>query len=218
MYLSLDVPHTLRDWVEIVMMATSPDFDSGDHFKFNPILYTGFYQSCYYTKNTHFAIFTITHHLHCSAETRMPISGTGHIHVQTEIFQQILLLDLPWSQWTFSVCTSILLKFLPRLYVHSIWNSNQKRKDHKGPAQAYVKQHLILSNQDKVWPRAAKGRGEDRQEKVKKTSSRREKLLCTAGPQFAGLFLRGTRVSSGKLHELLTMMLNIFCTSSIGTS
>lgn len=51
-YLSLNMPHTLRDWVEILMMATSSSLDSGEHFKhfkFNPILYTGFNQSCYYT-------------------------------------------------------------------------------------------------------------------------------------------------------------------------
>lgn len=151
------------------MKTTSPGFDLGDHFKFSPSLSTGFNKSCYHMPK-----------IPVSLSSPLPVTFTA-VQKQESPFQcrpnswadWNLLVDPPsrfaqkptnvfWWALQFSISTSILLKFPPRLHVHSIWNNPQNGKDHKALAQAYMKQHLIFSKQDKVWRLRYKGRDQDR--------------------------------------------------------
>lgn len=138
-------------WISLALLDWNTNehrFYLGGHFKVNPSLPTGFKKSCYHMQKYRFP----RHHhyqspsLSCRnmnplfsgrpnswADWNLPIDPASR-------FPQKPMNNFRWAL-QFSISTSILPKFPPRLHIHSIWDNNQKGRDHKALAQAYMKQH-----------------------------------------------------------------------------
>lgn len=58
-----------------------------------------------------------------------------------------------------------------------------------------MKQHFIFSNQDKVWGRAAKGRGQDRKGKSQESQEQEEEAALSGGQTDFQVSSLGERIS-----------------------
>lgn len=164
------------------MMATSLSFDSGDPFKFNPTLYTGFNQTWYYTPK-----------IPTSLSSPSPVIFTV-AQKQESPFQEratFMCRLKSSSRSCFWICPEANEHFLsiPQFY----WNSCQgfmSTPSETATKREKTKRHLhrlmwnsisslaIRIRYDQELQRVEVKRG---REKVKKTSNRRKKRLCTAG-------------------------------------